>query len=120
MFLNLFSWVHSNTTARKSLFWWHFLLSTMRLKHSCAIGRNVQAPSPVVPDRNATLGLQTPGEEVFGPQKHTIQTPSQEVFGRLGQPKNLDLFIALVRLSGSYIHEIQMLSLKEEKIASLN
>ena len=25
-------------------------MPTMRLKHCCAIGRNVQAPSPVVPD----------------------------------------------------------------------
>ena len=31
-----------------------------------------------------TLGFQTPGEEVFEPQKHTLNTEPQEVFGRLG------------------------------------
>ena len=39
-----------------------------------------------------TLGFQTPGEEVFGPQKHTIQTPftSGGMTGRLGESWDLN------------------------------
>ena len=33
--------------------------------------------------KDISLGFQTPGEEVFGPQ-NIPKTPSQEVFGRLG------------------------------------
>ena len=36
-----------------------------------------------IPSGKVTLGFQTPGEEVFGPQKYLKHRSPQEVFGRL-------------------------------------
>lgn len=38
-------------------------------------------------NKQLTAYIQTPGEEVFGPEKHTYKTASQDVFGRPGTAK---------------------------------
>ena len=47
-----------------------------------------QNESETCNNKNFRLTFQTPGEKVFGPQKHTQKAPSQEVFERLGITDN--------------------------------